>query len=211
MKKSIAALLMLLSGIGGAYAQRGKVQFTAFGGFNHHFEYGSVEDFESGYNNFPVMPSHFPGNFGAAFAYHPLSWLGVEYDMRMTLRTDVTLTDPSDGDLLTIQTPKHFAITLSLLFQPFRGRISPYLLVGGGLDRIIVEDEVYISEFDFEIVMPAPPEDERVDPLIQAGAGINFQVYGNFGLRFDVRYLRIYDEPRSLGSLAATVGLFARF
>ena len=211
MKKSVVALLILLSGLGAAYAQRGKVQITAFGGLNHHFEYGSVEDFESGYNNFPVMPSHSPGNFGAAFAYRPLSWLGVEYDMRMTLRTGVTLTDPSDGDLLAVQTPKHFAITLSLLFQPFQGNVSPYLLVGGGLDRIIVEDEVYISEFGFEIVMPAPPEDERVDPLIQAGAGINFLIYGNFGVRLDVRYLHIFDEPRSLGSLAATVGLFARF
>ena len=211
MNKTTTVLTILLLSAGMAHAQQGKVQVTAFGGINHLLEYGSVDDFEAGYNNFPVVPAHSPGNFGAALSYSPLSWLGIEYDMRMSLRTDVTLTDPSDGDTLTIQTPKHFAISLSLLLQPFQGRISPYLLIGGGVDRIIAEDEAYISEMGYEIVMPAPPEDERVDTLLQAGAGINVLMYRSFGIRLDVRYMRIFDEPRSVGSVMATLGLIARF
>lgn len=211
MNKTISLLMILLLSAGMAQAQKGKVQVTAHGGINHLLEYGSIDDFEAGYNNFPVVPAHSPGNFGASLAYSPLSWLGIEYDMRMSLRTDLTLTDPSDGDTLTIQTPKHFAISLSLLLQPFHGRISPYLLIGGGVDRIIVEDENYISELGYEIVMPAPPEDERVDTLVQAGAGINAFVYKNFGIRLDVRFMRIFDEPRDVDSVFATLGIFARF
>jgi hypothetical protein len=74
-----------------------------------------------------------------------------------------------------------------------------------------VEDEAYISELGYEIIMPAPPEDERVDPLVQAGAGVNVFVHRNFGIRLDVRYLRIFDEPRDVDSVSATLGLFARF
>ncbi len=211
--KNTALVVLLLAAVTAGFGQNkpDKVQITAFGGFHHHYAYGSVEDYAAGINNFPVMPAHSPANFGAAFAYFFTSWLGVEYDMRLSQRTDVTLTDPLDGDNLTIQTPKHASMTLSFLLQPLSGRISPYVLLGGGVDRIIVEDEKYISEFGYEIAMPAPPEDKRVDVLAQVGAGVSVKVFKFFGIRGDVRYMFVFDDPYKVKSLTYSVGLIARF
>ncbi len=211
--KKIALVVLLLAACTAGFGQErsDRVQISAFGGIHHHFNYGTVEDYTAGINNFPVMPAHSPVNFGAAFAYFFTPWLGLEYDMRLSQRTDVTLTDPSDNDTLTIQTPKHASMTLSLLLQPISGRISPYLLVGGGVDRIIVEDENYISEFGYEISMPAPPEDERVDMLAQIGAGISLKVLKSFGFRGDVRYMFVFDDPYRVRSLTYSVGLIACF
>lgn len=210
-KTALLALLLMTAAASFAQNRSDRVQITVFGGLHHLFEYGSEEDFASGINNFPVMPSHSPVNFGAAFAYFFTPWLGLEYDMRLSQRTDVTLVDPSDADHLTIQTPKHASMTLSLLLQPVSGRIFPYVLVGGGVDRIIVEDENYITEFGYEITMKAPPEDERIDVLAQLGAGVNLKVFKSFGIRGDIRYMFVFDDPYKVKSLTYSVGLFARF
>jgi len=211
MKKTALILAALLTVAAIGQAQSGKVQITAFYGVNQHYEYGSVEDFESGYNHFPVMPAHSPRNFGGSFAYFFTRWFGLEYDMRSTGRTEVTLTDPSDGDKLTIQTPKHLSITLNVLLEPLRGRISPYVLFGGGINRVQAVDETYISEYGYEVIMQTPSEDSRVDVLVQAGAGVNALVYKYFGLRADVRYMVVFDDPYEVRSLNATLGLIARF
>ena len=208
--KKTALVVLFLGTVAAVFAQE-RVQITAFGGINRYSEYGTVEDFASGINNFPVMLVHSPANFGAAFAYFFTPWLGLEYDMRLSQRTEVILTDPSDGDHLAIQTPKHASMTLSLLLQPVSGSISPYVLVGGGVDRIIVEDENYVSEFGYEITMKAPPEDERVDMLAQVGAGVNLQVLKSFGIRGDIRYMVVFDDPYKVKSLAYSLGLSARF
>jgi outer membrane protein W len=211
MKKTALTLAALLVAAAFAQAQSGTVQFTAFYGINHHYEYGSLEDFESGYNHFPVMPAHSPRNFGASFAYYFTRWFGLEYDMRSTGRTDVTLTDPSDGDTLTIQTPKHLSITLNVLLEPLRGRISPYVLLGAGINRISAVDETYITAVGYEVIMQTPSEDTRVDVLLQGGVGVNALVYKYFGLRADVRYMVVFDDPYQVRSLNATLGLIARF
>jgi len=211
MKKTALILAALLAVAAMGQAQSGKVQITAFYGVNQHYEYGSVEDFVSGYNHFPVMPAHSPRNFGGSFAYFFTRWFGLEYDMRSTGRTEVTLTDPSDGDTLTIQTPKHLSITLNVLLEPLQGRISPYLLLGGGISRVQAVDETYITEYGFEVIMQTPSEDSRVDLLVQAGGGVNALVFKYFGLRADVRYMVVFDEPYQVRSLNATLGLIARF
>jgi hypothetical protein len=211
MKKTalIFTALLIVSAL--AQAQPGAVQITLFYGINHHYEYGSVEEYEMGYNSFPVMPAHSPRNYGASFAYFITHWFALETDVRSTGRTDVTLIDPSDGDTLTIQTPKHLSVSLSFLFEPLRGRISPYLLLGGGINRIQAVDETYISEYEYEVIMQTPPEDSRVDVLLQGGVGVNALLYRNFGLRADVRYQVVFDDPYEVRSLNATLGLIARF
>lgn len=211
MKKTPLGLILVFAAAGLCQAQSGKVRVTAFAGLNHHFEYGSVEDYEPGYNSFPVMPAHAPSNFGAAFAYYVAPWLGVEYDMRLTQRSEVTLSDPSDGDTLTVQTPKHFALTLSFVLQPIEGRFSPYLLVGAGIDRIVAMDETYISEFGYEITMPAPPEGERVDALMQGGVGLDYYIFENLGIRADVRVMYILDDPDNVTTVNSTFGIIVRF
>ncbi len=212
MKKTVLIFFVLIITMPAALqAQPGKVQFTLFYGINHHLEYGAVEDFQSGYNHFPVMPAHSPSNFGGSFAYFFTRWLGLEYDMRVTGRTEVTLTDPSDGDTLTIQTPKRLSITLNFLLEPLKGRISPYVLLGAGIDRIPALDETYTTSMGYEVIMNAPPENDRLDILVQGGAGVNALVYSYFGIRADVRYMVVFADPYKVRSLNATLGLIARF
>ncbi len=211
MKKTPLGLILMLAAAGLCQAQYGKVRITAFAGVNHHFEYGSVEDYEPGYNSFPVMPAHTPSNFGAAFAYFVAPWLGVEYDMRLTQRSEVKLSDPSDGDTLIVQTPKHFALTLNFVLQPTEGRVSPYLLLGAGIDRIVAMDEIYISEFGYEIIMAAPAEGERLDMLMQAGAGLDYYILENLGVQADVRVMYILDDPDNVTTVNTTFGIVVRF
>jgi hypothetical protein len=203
--------LLVLTASLQAQTEAGTVQFSLFYGINHHMEYGSVEDFKAGYNHFPVMPSHSPTNLGASFAYFIKPWLGFEYDMRVTGRTEVLLTDPSDGDTLTIQTPKHTSISLSILLEPLKGRISPYVMLGGGIDRISAVDEVYTTSLGYEVIMDSPSENDRLDILVQGGAGVNALVYSYFGIRADIRYTVVFADPYKVRSLNATLGLIARF
>ncbi len=211
MKKTALLCIALITAAALLQAQSGTVQFSFFYGINHHSEYGSVDDFQAGYNHFPVMPAHSPSNFGGSFAYFFTRWFGLEYDMRSTGRTEVTLTDPSDGDTLTIQTPKHLSITLNVLLEPLRGRISPYLLLGAGINRISAEEETYKTALGYEIIMQIPSESDRLDILVQGGIGVNALVYSYFGLRADVRYMVVFDDPYKVRSLNATLGLIARF
>jgi outer membrane protein W len=211
MKKTVLICFVLITTAASLQAQSGTVQFSFFYGINHHLEYGSVDEFQAGYNNFPVMPVHSPSNFGGSFAYFITRWLGLEYDMRLTGRTEVTLADPSDGDTLTIQTPKHLSISLNILLEPLKGRISPYLLLGTGINRIPAMDETYTTTKGYEVIMLAPSENDRLDILVQGGIGVNALVYAYFGLRADVRYMVVFDDPYKIGSLNATLGLIARF
>jgi len=211
MKKTALLCITLITAAVSLQAQSGTVQFSLFYGINHHLESGSVDDFQAGYNHFPVMPAHSPSNFGGSFAYFFTRWFGLEYDMRSTGRTEVTLTDPSDGDTLTIQTPKHLSITLNVLLEPLKGRISPYLLLGAGINRISAEDETYKTAMGYEIIMQIPSESDRLDILVQGGIGVNALVYSYFGLRADVRYMVVFDDPYQARSLNATLGLIARF
>jgi hypothetical protein len=211
MKKALAFLVLVAAAAGYGRGQSDRIQVTVFGGVNYHERYGSEDDFEQGYNNFPVMPAHTPSTWGASVGYFFTSWIGLEYDMRLTLRSPVLLSDPSDGDTVSIRTPKHLSLSLNLVLQPLRGRVIPYLLIGGGIDRISIEDETYVSELGYEIIMAAPPEKERVDLLLQGGAGINVLLYRDMGLRADARLVSIFDDPYTVRSVSATLGLFFRF
>lgn len=209
--KTWAVLVFIVFAIplltGTAYAQ--KFQFSVFGGINHVFEYGSEDDFILGENHFPVTPAHTPPTFGASLTFFFSENLGLEMDWRYVFSSKVTLVDPSDQDTVEIDSSKHYSLILNLLYQFMSGKFKPYVVAGGGFDNLSAEDATYTSEYGFAITLEAP--EKTLDAVANFGAGLNYFVSDNLGLKLDVRYVMIFADPNNVNNLSAVVGLSFRF
>lgn len=211
MKKAVLWILMIMVILqSGLVAESFKTHITLSGGINHHFEYGAVDDYVPGENSFPVMPAHTPSSFGLSFAYFFNQSLGLEVDGRISSSSRLTLTDPSDMDTVEVDTARHLSLTFNVLYQMLIGRFNPYIAAGAGFDRLSAEDQILESAYGYEIVMLAPPEDERVDFIIGAGAGMNYFIFKNVGLRLDIRYFIIFDDPQNVRTVSLKAGLCFR-
>jgi outer membrane protein W len=186
-----------------------KYQVSLFVGMNHVFEYGSEGDYILGENDFPVTPAHTPPNFGAAFALYLKDNIGLEIDWRYTLSSKVTLVDPSDQDEVEIDSSKHHTITLNFVYRFLKGNVKPYIVLGGGIDKILAKDQTYVTTYGFEVDFLAP--EKTIDPLANIGAGVQFFVSPNFVIRFDLRYVMIFAEPDSISSLNGVAGITYSF
>ncbi len=210
-EKTRAVLVFILFTLplvsGTAYAQR--FQLSVFGGLNHVLEYGSENDYALGENDFPVTPSHTPPVLGASLAYHLSEHLGLELDWRYVLSSKVTLEDPSDQDTVEIDSSKHHSLTLNLLYQFMSGTLRPYILAGGGFDKLLAEDAEYTSEYGFDIMLEAP--EKTLDAVFNFGAGLNYFLSDSMALKLDVRYVMIFADPNNVNNLSAVVGLSFRF
>jgi len=209
MKKALIIIFILAFVVNIGFSQEKKFQASIFGGINHVFEYGSEDDYEMGGNDFPVTPAHTSVSFGAAFAYFFTNNLSVELDGRYMLGSNVTLEDPSDQDTVEITTSKHYSLTLNFIYHFLSGKFRPYLVVGGGIDKLIVKDETYTSEYGYEIEFIAP--EKTIDPLAQVGAGIQYFMSQNLGVRLDIRYVLIFDDPNNVSSIHFVGGALFRF
>lgn len=197
--------ILLFSGV--THAQ--KFQFSVFGGLNHVLEYGSEEDYVFAENDFPVTPAHTPVSFGAGFAVFLTNNIGVELDGRYTLSSKVTLQDPSDEDKLEYDTAKHYTITLSLIYRFLSGKFRPYVVLGGGIDKLLVEDETYTSEYGYEIEFLTP--EKTIDPLVSLGGGVQYFFNDNLGVKVDIRYVVIFDDPDNVNNLIVVAGVCLGF
>lgn len=169
------------------------------------FEYGSEEDYVLGENDFPVTPAHTPADLGVSFSYYFNEKVALELDGRFTLSSNLTLVDPSDDDRVTIDSSGHYSVTLNFLYQFLRGDVRPYLVLGGGVDKILAEDKTYTTEYGFEVEFLAP--EKTIDPVANLGGGIYYFVSPNLGIRFDLRYVVIFSEPNTIGSLNGVLGV----
>jgi outer membrane beta-barrel protein len=208
MKKIVLSVLILAFTVNIGFGQHRKFQVSIFGGVNHVFEFGSVDDYVLGENDFPVTPAHTPANMGVAFAYFFTNNIGIELDGRYTLSSKVTLEDPSDQDTVKFDTSMHYSVTINFLFHFLSGKFRPYLIAGGGVDKLLTKDETYTSEYGYEIDFLAPKK--KSDPVAQVGAGVCYYLAQNLGIRLDFRYVLIFDEPNNVNSLNIVFGLFLR-
>jgi outer membrane protein W len=182
-----------------------KYQVSLFVGMNHVFPYGSEEDYVLGENDFPVTPAHTPPNLGASFALYLKDNIALELDWRYTLSSKLTLIDPSDQDEVEIDSSKRHTLTLNFIYRFLRGNVRPYIVVGGGLDKIMAKDQTYTTKYGFEVDFLAP--DNTIDPLANIGAGMLFFVRPNIGIRLDLRYVMIFAEPDNLSGLNGVAGI----
>lgn len=201
----IVFILPLFAGT--AHAQN--FQLSVFGGINHVFEYGSEDDYVLGGNDFPVTPSHSPLTLGASFAYFFSESLGLELDWRYVLSSKVILEDPSDQDTVEIDSSKHYSLMLNVIYQFSSGKLRPYLVAGGGFDKLMAEDATYTSDYGFEITLEAP--EKTLDVVANFGAGLNYILNARVMLKLDVRYVMIFSDPNRVNNLSAVAGLSFRF
>ncbi len=209
MKRIVFITLVLTFFVNFGFGQQKKFQISVFGGVHHVFEYGSEEDYELGENDFPVTPAHQPLGFGAAFAFFLIRYLGIELDGRYILNSRVNLQDPSDMDRVEINSSKHYSMTLSIMFQFLERDFRPYVVAGGGLDKVLAKDETLTSEYGYEITFIAP--EKKNDPVIHVGTGIHYSLGKRTGLRMDIRYVVIFCDPDKIESINFVFGAFMRF
>lgn len=195
-----------------AAGQVPRVSLSIFGGINSVGEYGTIDDYVIGENDFPVTPSHTPACIGAALGIPLFGRLGLDLDARYFLGSRISLEDPSDGDTLELDSSKHISLTANLVFKLGTGRLQPYLLAGAGIDSLTgLEEQNLISDYGYEIIM-FPPED-KTDWLFNAGGGVFVWMNSRLGLRLDLRYVILPEtETRpAITSLNAVAGLTLRF
>ncbi len=186
-----------------------KFQFSLFGGFSHVFKYGSERDYVLGENDFPVTPAHTPPNLGASFSLYFNERVALELDGRFTLSSKLTLVDPSDEDKVTIDSSKHYSFTLNFLYRFLEGDVKPYLVLGGGIDKILAEDKTYVTEYGFQVEFLEP--ERTIDPIANLGGGVYFSFSPNLCIRFDLRYVMIFSDPDAIGSLNGVLGMCVLF
>ena len=209
MRKTGFSILILFIIVGLGFAQEQRFQLSILGGANHVFEYGSEDDYILGENDFPIVPSHTPINFGLSFTIFFTDIIGVELDGRYFLSTPMILEDPSDLDTVEVDSSKHYSLTANLIVQLGSGTVRPYVVLGGGFDKLLAEDQTYITEYGYDVDFLAP--ENTIDVLVQAGAGIMFFFVDRAGLRLDARYVHIFSDPDDVRSINGTAGLFIRF
>jgi outer membrane protein W len=195
-----------------ASAQDTRWFVSGFGGINSVFKYGCVCDYELGVNDFPQTPAHTTGSFGLSVGYLLTGGLGIELDGRYHSNTQLTLSDPSDGDRVTLDSSKHYSLTANLIYQFLGSKFRPYLLAGAGFDTLTgVDEQTLTTEYGYTVTF-YPPE-KKTDFMANFGAGLIYYAFGSVGLRLDARYVYIpgTDDHAAISSLNATAGLTLRF
>jgi len=209
MKKGILFLLGFMLTFNFGYGQQKKFQISLLGMLSHILQYGSEDEYMRGENDFPVTPAHTVLGFGAELAYFFRENMAIEGEVRYILSSEVTLVDPSDQDSVKVDTPRRITATLNFIHHFFDGKIRPYLVIGGGIDILLAEDETYISEYGYEVDLLAP--EKKVDPVAQAGGGILYFFNPRAGAKLDFRYSLIFDKPNHINNINLAFGFFLRF
>lgn len=209
MKKAYFLVFIAIFFCGSLLAGKQEIQIFFSGGINNVFDYGSLDDYAPGENDFPVTPAHTSPCFGLGFSYFFTGSLGIEVDSLYYLSSKVTLTDPSDDDTVDYTTGKHLSMTLNFVYRYVVGNFRPYLVIGGGMDKLFTKDKTYTSAYGYEIDFTAP--DKTLDPMVNIGGGIQYLLRPNVGARLDVRYMIIFAKPDNVSSLNLMAGVFTRF
>ena len=209
MKKGILFLVILALPLSFGFGREKKFQFSLYGGLSQVMEYGSEEDYTMGENDFPVTPAHTPLGFGAALAYSLAKNMALQLEARYTFSSRVTLVDPSDQDTVEVNTSSHLAATLNFIYHFLNSKITPYLVFGVGIDNLLAKDEVYTSEYGYEVEFLAP--EKTIDPVVQAGGGVLYFFSSEAGVKLELRYGVIFDKPNRINTLNIDFGFFLRF
>ena len=75
-----------------------------------------------------------------------------------------------------------------------------------GYDRLINIGDMNVWD-SYEVTVPKLTEDQAVDPLLNVGAGFCYLISNKIGIRFDVRYITIFDSEYNIPTLNLTLGL----
>jgi outer membrane protein W len=184
---------------------------SIFGGAHYVLSYGSEDDYSPGENDFPVTPAHAAPVFGLSATHRLSGRLAAEIDGRFAPGSEVTLTDPSDGDTVKVDTLRRLTATVNVLLFLGRGAFRPYILAGAGADILVgAEEQTLTTELGYDVTF-SPPE-KKVDPTVSAGFGALYFLGPSLGLRLDARYVLLPKSGSrpSIHGLSAAAGLTLR-
>lgn len=203
-KRKAAALLIFFLAAGVTYPA-GETRVYVFGQGLFFNSAGSEGDYIPGENDFPLTSRH--QSYGPGFritAGEGRFYLGLEGQYHLS--GPVTLTDPSDGDKVAIDTYPHLAgFLLAGLDMIQKDSIRVYVNAGAGLYHALnVETRKYTSDFGYETLIEPP--DSKSPFAGFGGAGADFRINSQIGLFLEGRYQYIdSDQPQTLISLSAGV------
>jgi opacity protein-like surface antigen len=217
MHKSVILLLTVLlvlslPGLLSAQRDTAKFQFHLFGGLNRVLDYGCYCDYELGINDFPQTPPHTTSVIGMGVGYMLSPGFGLELDGRYYGTTEISLTDPSDSDTVTVDSAKHWSITLNVMYKLLKGSIQPYVLGGAGFDTLIDRDvQFYETDQGYMFELAAP--EKHTHFMWNLAGGVDFKIGRTFGLRLEARYVNIPESGNqpTIPSFNGTAGITARF
>ncbi len=209
MKKALLFFWIVFICSGVSFGKGKNIQLSIYGGMSCVLEYGSEDDYVLGKNDFPVTPTHISACLGTNFAYFFSERFGINLDASYFFKSEITLEDPSDQDTVDIDTSNHVSLTLNLHYSLSKEKFRPYLYLGGGFDKLLAKDRTYISEYGYKIDILVP--ENTIDPLVQAGAGIQYFINPGFGISTDIRYVFLFAEPDNIRSFNAYLSAFIRF
>ncbi len=186
-----------------------RITFYVFGCGNYVNSVGDESDYEEGENDFPITSSHQTYGFGLGIVYN-LKTVFVGLEANYNLKGKATLTDPSDGDTVEIDTLRNFAGLLNLgliIIGNKRARI----FLNGGVGLGAFEDSktrLYTSQLGYETRIE-PPEKKYFFTGF-GGGGVEFYVSSAVGFLFNVRYFYFaLEKPQTMA--AALAGLILSF
>lgn len=206
MKRGIVFILALLLclNLAAVFKEKDnskKIKLTAGLGMNSIFERGSVEQYEEGENDFPVTPSRSPTNFNLALGYHMTHRFSLELMCDLTAGGRVDKRNPSDGDIVHVETFSQLMLTLNGDYQLLKkGRINFHVLGGLGMNRQYgFNAGPYTSQQErAEIFLPVP--EETFSPAVNLGAGVMYAIDYRAGLKLDARFVKVFADVNHINS-----------
>ena len=135
-----------------------------------------------------------------------------EADVRFHLSSSLTLEDPSDGDMISLDSSQHITLTGNLYYRFSLDKIVPYVLIGAGIDALTgTKDQTLTSELGYEITVFSPAK--KSSPVLNIAVGCLFPLNQKLDLRADIRYVRIFgsEDLASINSINAVIGAVFNF
>lgn len=202
----LAILLLAAAGLEARSARR--PQLTLRAGLNLFQSCGSEGDYAAGENDFPVTPAHQAPMAGVGLAFGGKGALEFGVELRYGLAATVDLRDPSDGEVVGVDTPQGLVAVLSLA-KPIE--LSPsmrlVLSLGAGGEYRLGGDQEFVSSLGNRIVLLAP--EKPFAPLAAFGAGLQVRLAGSLGLALDLQGAYVFRDPAQL-VITPTLGLILK-
>jgi hypothetical protein len=206
--KALRILLTLVCLVSVSTLAYSDSRFYIFGKASFFSSSGSVDDYEVGVNEFPLVSSYQNYGVGFGLTFGKTLFAGIEGHYNFSGK--VTLTDPVDPDTVEVNTYKYASGIFMLGVNFVRSQSIRLYINGGAGARYTLDSETksYLSDQGF-IVEIDPPEKKF---LLEAFGGLGIEVYfsRSSGLLLNGRYSYVDAEDPQF-SFVVLAGIVHRF
>lgn len=173
--------------------QAGDFRLSILGGAGFMLEQGAEGDYVLGENDFPVIPAFTGFDIGLCLGYSFSEKLGMELAVSYMGGSTVDLTDPSDGDTVSVDACGHLVFILAINYFFSAGKWQPYLQAGAGVDNLQGNGGTYTSMLGYRVERDGP--DQKLVPLFRISGGFLLELGSKLDLRVELAYNQILADP----------------